>query len=85
MKQIGVETIQVDSKIFKKYLRRRSISNAFKLAADKLKEQLNLPEASKKTAGEYVIVNEENKPIGKIAISHRDAYEVKGGYMMRVS
>ena len=80
-----ITQIKVNPEIYRRFLRARAGANAATKRANQLKELLELPEADKKTAGEYVLTDGNNNAIGKLAISARDGYEVKPGWTARIS
>ncbi len=77
--------IKVNSKVFKKFLFIRARSNAYTKRLNQLRDELGLPEATGKIKGEHVLIDEDKKPIGKFTVSYRDSYEVKGGWVGRLS
>jgi hypothetical protein len=60
---------------------RASIDKAIKA----LKDTWNLPEAKKRTLGEYVIVNENSDEIGKMTIYFREAFPMPACYIAKIS
>lgn len=79
------KNITVNPETYRKFLRARAGANAATKRANQLKELLELPEADKKTAGDYILQDGNGTPIGKLVISHREGYDVKPGWTARIS
>lgn len=77
--------IAVNPDTFKRFLFARARANAATKRANQLRDLLNLPEADKKTAGEYILIDGNAVPVGKLTITARDGYEVKAGWTARLS
>lgn len=77
--------IKVNPDTFRRFMRARAGASAANRRAEQLKAQLGLPDASKKTAGEYVLTDGNNNAVGKLTISPRDGFTVKPGWTGRIS
>lgn len=80
-----MKTIKVSPEILARIRRLRGAENAIAKIHKGLRESLGLPEASKATEGEFVLVDGNGNGIGKYTVSHRDGYTVKAGYVGKLT
>lgn len=78
-------TIMVKSEDYAKFLRIRAASAALDRKAKALREGFGLPEATAENIGGHVIVDGNKIPVGKFTVAARAGYEVKPGFVGKLS
>lgn len=78
-------SITVPAADFVKFLRLRAAASALTRRAEAIKKSFPFPEANGSNAGEWVVTDGNNAPIGKMTISARAGYVVDAGFSARVS
>lgn len=78
-------TITVKAEDFAKFLKIRAASAALDRRAKVLRESFGLPDAAAETVGGHIIADGNGVAVGKFTVAARAGYEVKHGFVGKLS
>lgn len=79
------KTIKRDAKLIKAFLSARARMNSAKRKMDDLKEQLNLPTATKQTEGEYIVTDKNHIVSCNYTVFFKNGFEVESNWIGKIS
>lgn len=80
-----VKTLKRDPKLLRKFLSVRAKFNSAQRKLKELRDELNLPEPSKETKGEYILTDKNHQLTAKYTIFFKEGFTVEDNWIGKIS